>query len=110
MIRPGGAPRMLPAEDALAGAVADIGIEQDRSPPALVCDLDEPRQRRPQRSQTVQLFVAESIRVPGGPARCVSPAIGSEKRQRDIVGDAFGTHVVEKRKALAFGIVETMPD
>ena len=40
----------------------------------------------------------------------MSRAIGGEKRQRDIVSDAFGTHVVEKRKALAFGIVDAMSD
>lgn len=37
-------------------------------------------------------------------------AVGSQKRQRDIVSDAFGTHIVEKRKALAFGIVDAMSD
>ena len=40
----------------------------------------------------------------------MSRAIGREKRQGDIVGDAFGPHVVEKRKAIAFGIVDEMSD
>jgi len=35
----------LAAEDTLAGAVADIGIEQDRSLAALICALDEAGQR-----------------------------------------------------------------
>ena len=29
-----------------------------------------------------------------------------QQRQRDIIGDAFGAHVVEERKALALGIVD----
>ena len=53
-------------------------------------DLDQPRQRRHQRSQRVQLFVAETARMLGGPARCVNRAVGGQQRQRDIIGDAFG--------------------
>jgi len=40
----------------------------------------------------------------------VNRAVGREQRQRDIVGDAFGPHVVEKRKALACRIVDKLPD
>ena len=40
----------------------------------------------------------------------MSRAIGRKQRQRDIVGDALGAHIVEKWKAPAFGIVDAMPD
>src|SRR5260370_23256554 len=50
----------LAAENALAGTIADIGIEKNRSLATMVCDLDEAGQRWHQRSQTDQLFVAES--------------------------------------------------
>ena len=46
----------LAAENPLAGAVADIGIEQGRGLAAQANDLDDPRQRRHQRSQRIQLL------------------------------------------------------
>ncbi len=73
-------------------------------------DLDEAGQRRHQGSQGVQLLIAEAARLLGGPARGVNRAVGRKQRQRDIVGDAFGAHLVEKRKAFARGIVDAMPD
>jgi len=36
--------------------------------------------------------------------------LGEHHRQRDVVGCAFGTDVVEERKAPAVGIVEPIPD
>jgi len=37
-------------------------------------------------------------------------AAGKPKRQRDIVGDAFGPHVVKERKAFALRIIEAISD
>src|SRR3954468_20983857 len=37
-------------------------------------------------------------------------AVDERHRQRDIVGDAFRAHVVQKREALACGIVEAASD
>ena len=64
----------LAAQNPLAGAVADIGVEQDRRGAAQADDLDQPGQRRYQRSQTVELFVAEAARLLGGPARSREPS------------------------------------
>ena len=75
-----------------------------------VDDLDHPRQRPHQRPQRVQLVVAEAARLLRGPARRMDRAVGELKRQRNIVGDAFGPHVVEERKAFALRIVEAIPD
>ena len=60
MHRIGMAAANLAAEDALAGAVADIGVEQDRGGAAQADDLDQPRQRRHERSQRGQLVIAEA--------------------------------------------------
>ena len=98
-----------PAENSLAGAVADIGVEQRRRGAAQADDLAEPRQRPHDRSQRVELLVAEAARLFGGPARGVDRA-GEKKRQRDVVGDALGAHVVEERKTPAFGIVQPISD
>ena len=95
----------LAAEDALAGAIADIGVEQHRGGAAQADDLDDPRKRRHDRAQRRHLLVGEAAGLLGGPARCVDRAVDEQQRQRDIVGDAFGAHVVEERKALAVGIV-----
>ena len=51
------------------------------------------------RSQRGQLLVAEAAGLLRGPARCVNRAVDEQQRQRDIIGDAFGAHVVEDRKA-----------
>ena len=37
-------------------------------------------------------------------------AVDECQRQRDVIGDAFLAHLVEKRETLAFGIVETASD
>ena len=37
-------------------------------------------------------------------------AVDEQKRQRDVIGDTLGAHVVEERKALAVGIVEPIAD
>ena len=100
----------LAAENALAGAVADIGVEQESRGAAQADDLDDPRQWRHHRLQCGQLLVAKSARLFGGPARGVDGAVHEYQRQRDIVGDALRAHVVDKGKTLAFGIVDPQPD
>ncbi len=98
----------LAAENPLAGAVADIGIQQRRGLPAQADDLDDPCQRPHQRSQCIELPIAEATGLFCRPARGVHLADEPE-RQRDVVGNAFGAHVVEERKAPAGGIVEAKP-
>ena len=100
----------LAAHDALAGAVADIGVEQARGGAAQADDLDHPRQRPHDRSQRGQFLVAEAAGLIRGPARRVGRAVDEQQRQRDIIGDTFAAHVVEERKALALGIVEAIAD
>ena len=89
----------LAAEDAFAGAVADIGIQQARSGAAQRHDFDDPRQRLHDAPQRRQLFIGEPARLFGGPARCVHRAADKGQRQRDIVRDAFGAEFLDDRKA-----------
>ena len=60
--------------------------------------------------QRRQLFVGEAARLLGGPARGVDGAVDEQQRQREIVGDAFGAHVVEIGKRLLSRIVQRGPD
>ena len=101
----------LPGHDPLAGAVADIGIEQAHGGAAQADDLDVTRQRREHRTQRVQLFIGKAARLPGGPARGVDGAVGERQRQRDIVGGAFGAHILDNRKTRhRLRIVRVSPD
>ena len=100
----------LAAENPLTGAVADIGIQQDRGGALQARDLDEPGQRRYQRAKTVQLIHGEAAGLLGSPARRVNRAVALDHGQRDIVGDPFLAHVVEKGKAFAFRIVDAASD
>ena len=100
----------LAAHDALAGAVADIVVEQAQRGTAQVDDLDDPRQRPHDRSQRGQFVIAKAAGLLGGPARRVDRAVDEQERQRDIIGDTFAAHVVEERKAPALGIVEAIAD
>ena len=61
----------LAAEDLFAGAVADVGIEQRSGDAAQADHLHQPRQRRHDRAQRVELLVGEAARLLGGPARGV---------------------------------------
>ena len=36
--------------------------------------------------------------------------VGKQQRQRDVIGDAFGTHILEDRKARALRIVQPASD
>ena len=96
----------LAAEDAFAGAVADIGIEQARSGAGQADDFDHARQRLHDAPQRRQLFIRETARLFGGPARSVDRAADEGQRQRDIVRDAFGAQLIDDREALAQGIVD----
>jgi hypothetical protein len=95
----------LAAEDALAGAVADIRIQQARRGARQANDLDHARQRRHDPSQRRQLFFRKSARLLGGPARCVHRAADEGQRQRDIIRDTFDAKFVDDRKALAPDII-----
>ena len=100
----------LATENALAGAIADIGVEQARSGAAQRHDFDHPRQRLHEAPQRRQLFIREPARLLGGPARSVDGAADKGQRQRDIVRDALGAQLVDDRKALARGIVDAGPN
>ena len=100
----------LAAEDPLAGAVADIGVEQARGGAGQADDFDHARQRLHDAPQRRQLFVREPARLFRGPARCVDRAADEGQRQRDIVRDAFGAQFLDDRKALARGIVDAGPN
>ena len=97
----------LAAENPLAGAIADIGVEQRPRPcgAGWMISISRASGGISDRS-AVELLVAETARLPGGPARRVNRPVDEEQRQRDIIGDALGAHVVEEWKAPAFGIVE----
>ncbi len=100
----------LPAENPSAGAISDIGVEQHRSGAAQADDLNIARQRRHQRSDCVQMFVRETARLFGGPARRMSYPVQEQKRQRDIIGDALAAQVRQDREALALRTVRVGSD
>src|SRR3569832_221994 len=47
--------------------------------------------------------------MPGRPARCVNRTIGKTERYCNVIGDAFGAHVLKEWEALAFRIVKAIP-
>ncbi len=96
----------LAAENPLAGAVADIGVEQHGRGAPQADDLDVAGERRHHPAQEIELLIGEAAGLPGGPARRVNRALDVEQRDRDVIGDAFGAQVVEKREAPAGGVVE----
>ena len=100
----------LAAHDPLAGAVADIGVEQARGHAVQTKDLDHPRQRLHEAPQRRQLFVRETARLFGGPARTVDGAAHEGQRQRDIIRDALGAQFIDDREARAPGIVDACPN
>jgi hypothetical protein len=68
----------LPAENPLAGAIADIGVEQDRGDAARMDDFDDPGQRRHHRFERGELAVTEAARLLRGPARGVDGAVNKK--------------------------------
>src|SRR3954447_8678452 len=100
----------LSGQDAFAGAVADIGIEQERRGSLQADDLDDARQRDDQLAQPVDLFVGETARLPGGPARGMRLAGDEHQRQREVVRDAFRTQIADDGETLARRIVGAKPD
>jgi len=100
----------LAAEDAFAGAVADISVQQARRCASEADDLDHARQRFREAPQRRQLFIREPARLFGGPARCVHRAANEGQRQRDIIRDTFGAKFVDDRKALAPDIIGPDPN
>src|SRR3954466_12730914 len=100
----------LPGEDPLAGAVADIGVEQERRGALQADDLDDARERDDKLTQPVDLFVGKTAGLPGGPARGVRLAGDEHQRQREVVGDAFPTQIADYAETLARRIVGAKPD
>jgi hypothetical protein len=104
-------PRLIcAAHDALAGAVADIGIQQARSHAVQLMILDHPRQRLHDAPQRRQLLFGEPARLFGGPARSVHRAADEGQRQRDIVRHAFGAEFLDDRKAAAPDLIGPRPN
>ncbi len=100
----------LAAEDARAGTVADIGVEQHLGGAAQADDLADARERCPEGPDRRDVVVAEAAGLPRDPARRVDRAVEIVHRHREVVGHAFGAHVVEERKPLAVRIVHPSPD
>ena len=99
----------LAAENTRAGAVADIGVEQRRGGAAQGDDLADAGKRRHDHPDRRDVIIAEATGVPRDPARRMDRAIEKRHRHRDVVGHAFGAHVVEERKPLAVEVVHAAP-
>ncbi|MEY9350359.1 hypothetical protein ABIG05_004798 [Bradyrhizobium japonicum] len=99
----------LAAEDTRAGTVADIGVEQHLGGAAQADDLGDARERCPDGADCRDVVVAEAAGMPRDPARRVDRAVEIVHRHREVVGHAFGAHVVEERKPLAVRIVHPSP-
>ncbi|MGY4330665.1 hypothetical protein ACVWWG_005082 [Bradyrhizobium sp. LB7.2] len=100
----------LAAEDTRAGTIADIGVEQHLGGAAQADDLADARKRCYEGADRRDVVIAEAAGIPRDPTRCVDRAVEIRHRHRDIVGHAFGAHVIEERKALAVGVVHAAPD
>ena len=82
-------------QDALAGAAADVGVEQRGRDPAQRIDLGEARKRQPDRLERGDVGVAEAARAQRGPADRVDLAVGERQRLDQIVGDALGAQLLD---------------
>ena len=100
----------LARHDPFPGPIADIGIEQHGGGASQADDFDITRQRRDHRAQRIQLLVGKATRLFRGPARRVDGAVDKRHRQRDVVGDALGAHILDNREAATFWIVRPRPD
>ena len=99
----------LAVEDALAGAVADVGVEQVDGDPPVEVDLEQQAHHRQQVLDLRQILAREAARAVGGPGGAVDPAVAEGDRQGDIVGQALLAQLVEQREGeLAVGEVEPL--
>ena len=87
-----------PGEDALAGVVADIGVEQGARVPPPCADLGDPRQRRHDRLDTGDLFIGETARLPRRAGDHVNGAVCEEQRQSQVIGHPLGTEFLQDRE------------
>ena len=87
-----------PGEDALAGVMPDIGIEQNARHPPQCSDLGDPRQRRDDGLDAGDLRVGEAAGLPRRAGHRVNGAVGEEERRRQIIGYPFGAKLRKYRK------------
>ena len=97
-------------QDALAGTVADIGVEQRSGRAGHGVDLGEPTERMNHRPQGREMVIREAAFDLRGPARCMNSAVGEQQGNGDVVRCPFRTHVIEEREAPTLGIIETIAD
>lgn len=83
----------LPGEDAFARTRSDVNAQQPGCRAAQPDDLDNPRQRWNECSQTLDLGVGEATGLARRPARRMNLAIGEVKRNADVVGDILSLHL-----------------
>ena len=88
----------MPGEDALAGVMPDIGIEQGARHPPQGADLGDPRQRRDDGLDAGDLRVGEAARLPRRAGHRMNGAIGEDERRGEIVGHLFGAKIRKDRK------------
>ena len=82
-------PRWIwPAQDALAGVAADVGVEERGGAAAQRQDLGQARQRPRHGAQRRHLVVGEAARRVGGVGDGVHLAAQKRQRQADVVGEA----------------------
>jgi hypothetical protein len=84
-----------PGQNALAGSMADIGIEQVASSSLQCPDLSNTRERPYDRLNAGNLRVGEPAHLPGGPSCHVNRVVSENQRGGEIVGRALRAEFAE---------------
>ena len=87
-----------PGEDALAGVMPDIGIEQGAPHSPQRSDLGDPRQWSDDRLEAGYLRVGEATGLLRRAGHRVNGAVGEDERQRQVIGYPFSAKLRKDRK------------
>ena len=82
-------------ENALAGLMADIGVDQIAGGAAQRANFGDARERRDHRLQIGELLRREAARLPRRPCHDMDRTVGEGERERRIIGRAVGTQIAQ---------------
>src|SRR5262249_27789515 len=84
-------------EHALAGILADISSQKIAGDAIPGADFGDPRQRRNQRLDDLDLGIGKTAGLPCRPGREMHLATREMQRRHNVIGDAFVAQVVQDR-------------
>ena len=98
-------------QNALAGIMADIGIEQIAGSSLQCPDLSNTRERPYDRFDAGNLRVSEPAHLLRGPSCHVNRVVSEDQRGGEIIGRALRAQLAEYRKLLGFVLIrQLLPD